>query len=523
MAASSMKVALQHVYRAILVRDGIGGLTDGQLLEMFLKKSDDAAFEALLRRHGPMVLEVCRRLLPNETDAEDAFQSTFLVFVRKASSVFPREMVANWLFGVARLTALKLKASVAKRSRRERQVSDMPEPESMPVKTDGELHSLIERELSRLPERYRAPLILCDLEGRTRKEAARQLGWPEGSLSSRLSRARAMLAKRLARYGLAESAGSVALCFEHGSTSPSVPAPLIVSTLEASKPLAAGHAAPAGLVSAKVAALTKKVLYTLLAGELKKSFSVLCLAGFIITGAGWSARSIMAGGKATVLQTEAISRTDASETIDLNSTEKAALSIDVSARDGSVLAHGSMVQSKKVNAEGNRIILYTEGSTRALFVDGKGTQLAKLATQEGEGMHTSTGPQKMYIASGPVQIDKTNADASGPGVVHLQSGSHRISATGTARSEAVNQLEFSAIDNRLFAVGTLRGTKFEADADRVFWDYDKKLLMLESKNESVVRMKRRPDKEWEALRASKVFLWLDNREISFKTEGSTRQ
>src|SRR5262249_13699749 len=146
---------------------------------------------ALVRRHATMVWGVCRRLL-NHHDAEDAFQATFLVLVRKAVNV-PRLSVANWLYGVARQTAVRLRATAAKRGRRETQVVTMPEPTGADVR-DHDLQAALGEELGRLPDHYRGVVVLCDLGGLTRKEAARQLGMPEGSVASRLARARAMLA-----------------------------------------------------------------------------------------------------------------------------------------------------------------------------------------------------------------------------------------------------------------------------------------------------------------------------------------
>src|SRR5262249_41380183 len=127
MATSRISGVLQHLRRAVLFQEG-ADLIDGQLLEDFISRHDEAALAALVRRHGPMVWGVCRRILRNHHDAEDAFQATFLVLVRKAASVLPTAMVANWLYGVARQTALKARATVATRERRERQVATMPEP-----------------------------------------------------------------------------------------------------------------------------------------------------------------------------------------------------------------------------------------------------------------------------------------------------------------------------------------------------------------------------------------------------------
>ena len=170
----------------------VGGLSDEQLLGRFVERQEGAVFEAIVRRHGPMVWGVCRRVLRDYHDAEDAFQATFLVLARRASAVMPREKLGNWLYGVAYQTAMKARVMRAKRRMREGQVSDMPEP--MPDDLRDAVAESIDRELSRLPEKYRIPVVLCDLEGRAHKEVANQLGWPVGTVSSRLSRARARLA-----------------------------------------------------------------------------------------------------------------------------------------------------------------------------------------------------------------------------------------------------------------------------------------------------------------------------------------
>jgi RNA polymerase sigma factor (sigma-70 family) len=184
-----------------LCRATCDGPTDAALLESYVGTADPDAFAALVRRHGPMVRGVCRRLLRDPHDADDAFQATFLVLVHKASSIAPRHAVGNWLYGVAYRTALKARADALRRRVKERQAAECrqdgrtapPEPDPAP---------LLYRELHRLPEKYRTVVVLCDLEGNTRKEAARELGWPEGTVAGRLVRARALLARRLMRYGL---------------------------------------------------------------------------------------------------------------------------------------------------------------------------------------------------------------------------------------------------------------------------------------------------------------------------------
>src|SRR5262245_43828045 len=158
-----------------------------------------------------MVWGVCRRVLRNYHDAEDAFQATFLVLIKKAASVVPREMVANWLYGVARQTALKARATTARSGARERQVIQIPEAAATDQELGDDLQRLLDQEFGGLPDIHRVAIVLCDLEGKTRKEAARQLGVPEGTLAARLARGRVMLAGRLARHGLAVSGGTLAV------------------------------------------------------------------------------------------------------------------------------------------------------------------------------------------------------------------------------------------------------------------------------------------------------------------------
>src|SRR6266567_7451478 len=157
MATSQLSEVIQHLRRAMLLRDG-AGLTDGQLLEDYLSRRDEAALAALVRRHGPMVWGVCRRVLCNHHDAEDAFQATFLVLVRKAASVVPREMVANWLYGVAHQAALQARRTTARRRAREKQMVHMPEPGGVDQELCSDLQPLLDQELSRLPEKHRATI-----------------------------------------------------------------------------------------------------------------------------------------------------------------------------------------------------------------------------------------------------------------------------------------------------------------------------------------------------------------------------
>jgi RNA polymerase sigma factor (sigma-70 family) len=284
MAISTMSSVLQHLRKAALLCDG-GGMTDSQLLECILARHEEGAFEALVRRHGPMVLGVCRRLLPNEHDAEDAFQATFLVLARKAASVEPPELVGNWLYGVAYRTALKARAAITRRRVMERQMKEMPELPTEPEEIWHDLRPLLDHELEHLPDKYRVPVVLCELEGRPRTEVARHLGLPEGTLSSRLATARKMLAQRLARRGLALSAGSLALVLSQNGVSACVPDALVGSTVKAATLFTAGPAT-AGVMSAKVATLTEGMLQALLTTRLQIAIVGLLALCVIGTGAG---------------------------------------------------------------------------------------------------------------------------------------------------------------------------------------------------------------------------------------------
>ena len=275
MATSQMSDVIQHLRRTVLLPDE-AGLTDGQLLNVFTSRREESALAVLVRRHGPMVWGVCRRVLRNDHDAEDAFQATFLVLVRKAASLASPDLLANWLYGVAHQTALKARATNGKRTARERKVAEMPEPAVTEQDRWGDLQPLLDQELSRLPEKYRVAIILCDLEGKTRKEAARQLGVPEGTLAARVARGRVMLAKRLTQRGVALSGGALAAILAQNVASAGVPVSVVSSAIKAASLFAAGQAA--GVISVKVTALTEGVVKAMFVTKIKSVTAVLLLA-----------------------------------------------------------------------------------------------------------------------------------------------------------------------------------------------------------------------------------------------------
>jgi RNA polymerase sigma factor (sigma-70 family) len=217
-------------------------------LDRFVTRSDEAAFTALVRRHGPMVLRLCLRVLQNEPDAEDAFQATFLALGRKAASLRPAESLGGWLYSVAYRIAQKARVAAGRRRKHEGRATDRPVADPLARLTLQEAHDLLDRELARMPEKFRAPLVLCYLEGLARDEAAQQLGWSPSTLKSRLEQARERLRLRLATRGLALSGILVASLFQEGAASAAVPPALLDATVRVTT--------AAGAISPHVAALS---------------------------------------------------------------------------------------------------------------------------------------------------------------------------------------------------------------------------------------------------------------------------
>jgi RNA polymerase sigma factor (sigma-70 family) len=282
MAINPMRQVLRHLRRSALQRPA-DSPTDGQLLTLFAERRDESAFAALVQRHAPMVWGVCRRVLGDDHEAEDAFQATFLVLVRKAASVLPRERVANWLYGVAHMTAQRARSLNVRRRAREKQVIAMPEPEARPADCWDDLRPLLDAELARLPDKYRVTVVLCDLEERTIKEAARQLGWPPGTVAGRLARARTMLARRLKQHGLALSGGALAALLSE-LTAPA-PAAVVSSTIKVALLSAAGRTA-FGVIPAHAAALTEGVLQSMMLTKLKTIAAILVVTAASLTVLG---------------------------------------------------------------------------------------------------------------------------------------------------------------------------------------------------------------------------------------------
>jgi RNA polymerase sigma factor (sigma-70 family) len=292
MAKSQINRVLDHLRQAVL--DG-EDLSDGQLLEYFVSGREEVAFEALVRRHGPMVLSVCRRVVGHAQDAEDAFQATFLVLARKAAAIWPRERVGFWLYGVAYRIALKARAAGLRRQAKEKPMVEAPEPQTPAPEPGSEWLVVLDRELHGLPAKYRVPIVLCDLQGKTQQDAARQLGWRAGTLSGRLSRARALLGQRLSRRGYPVSIATVTTVLSAQAASAGVPAALVGPTAKAAGFLTIHQAVTAGAISASVAALTEGVLTTMMWSKMKAG--LICAVALAVVAAGLGRSLSSASGK----------------------------------------------------------------------------------------------------------------------------------------------------------------------------------------------------------------------------------
>jgi len=269
--------------------------SDGQLLERFLAQRDQTAFATLVERHSAMVLSVCRRLLRDPHEAEDAFQATFLVLVRKARSIVCRESVGSWLYGVAYRLALRSRTLAERRQKQDSEVEDVPAPDTRPAGAWHELRPVLDEEINRLPEKYRQPVVLCYFEGKPYEEAARLLGWPAGTVSGRLARARDILRRRLTRRGvvLASSLPATLLADQR------VSAELLATTVRAAFHYAAGPEAAAGSVPASAAALAEGLIHSMSVHKLK--LGAVVLAALLMLGAGIAVFSLRAhAGKAPV-------------------------------------------------------------------------------------------------------------------------------------------------------------------------------------------------------------------------------
>jgi RNA polymerase sigma factor (sigma-70 family) len=280
--ASRLPQVLLRQIRQLVGAPATSPVSDRQLLERFATRHEEAAFQALVQRHGTMVLGVGRRVLGDAHAAEDIFQATFLVLARKASSMGWQESVGPWLYGVAYRLAVRTRADLRGQRAHESRVVVRRPPEPEEEVARHEQMRILDEEVQRLPERYRAPVVLCYLEGRTSTEAAQQLGWSLGTTKGRLARARALLRSRLTRRGVVPAVVGVGAVLGQPTVTGAVPASLVGSTARIAGLLAAEGSVAAGGVAAPVAHLTEGMLHALFLSQVK--VVALVLVGVVLVG-----------------------------------------------------------------------------------------------------------------------------------------------------------------------------------------------------------------------------------------------
>jgi RNA polymerase sigma factor (sigma-70 family) len=269
-----------------------GEASDAELIEQFSARRHQAAFSALVDRYGPLVWSVCRHVLRQEQDVEDAFQATFLVLAQKAGSIRKREAVASWLHGVAYRVAIAARRDAARRRVREQKCRQPASETPVPEAALQELQAILDEEVGRLPEKYRAPFVLCCLDGKSTAEAAGLLSWKVGTVSGRLSRARQMLRRRLTRRGLALSTALCAIAVSRGAAASCVPAGLARNTARIALTSLQGSAAA---VPSSVAALVRGVHRTMQLAYVRNVGTALLAVAVSLAGVGLLTRAALAG------------------------------------------------------------------------------------------------------------------------------------------------------------------------------------------------------------------------------------
>jgi RNA polymerase sigma factor (sigma-70 family) len=478
MATRQATDVLRHI-RGLASGGGLARLADRELLARFTDQRDQAAFEALVRRHGPMVLRVCRSVLRDEHAADDAFQATFLVLARKAGSLRRRELLAGWLHGVAHRVAARARVEAARRLDREAHAEPRTGPDPAAELSTRELCAALEEEMGRLPEKYRAPFYLCHVEGRTRDQAAGQLGCSVRTLQRLLERGRSLLQTRLERRGVTLAAALLAVPLGQG-TAPAVPAALLAATLAACLPATTGVAVPPG-----PAALADEILRRSPPARIKL-LAVLALAA-VTTGAALLARPAPAPPKSLPATPPAPPKgVDRPARADLHGDPLPAGAL---LRLGSLrLRHGGPVAALAFSADQKSLVSGGWTDVARLWEVATGKELRRFAIPQPPG-----GRDRQVVSTLTLAPDgRTLAVGGTAGTVFLwETATGRLLRTLAAARQSVASLAFSADGKRLVSAAG----PSDRPAEIVVWDVaaGKELRRLKGQGKWVYAVAFSPD------------------------------
>ena len=465
---SGPRSTLLRQFRTLFESGTVAGLTDGQLLERFLTCRDEAgevAFAALVARHGPMVLGVCRRALADPNDAADAFQATFLVLVRKARSVRVDDSLGRWLYGVSRRVANRARTIAARRPRADVALERIEAASTDPDRF--ELASMLDEELARLPEAFRSAIVLCDLGGMTHEEAARDLLCPVGTIKSRLARGRKRLRERLERRGVAPSTMMLA---------PTVPASMADAAVRVSTMAMGPGATVAGVVPASVAVLTQEVLKAMIGFKLKLAAAVVVLSiGVVATGTGVFGQAKEGDGKSPTDAARQVAKDEARLEAEPASVEsKSAQKANELAIESFPKGHWATVKDLKLTYYDAVRGFYMYGQNYERLNDGKQILISPFAliwgSKDGKSRKTLTSDKAIIDFSQPFGVIKQEAGPSRVthsklfGDVRLRDGSLELRADDL-QGGFLSSIEFDGAPEPLKAAPT-------ANPGRRIWPKD---------------------------------------------------
>jgi RNA polymerase sigma factor (sigma-70 family) len=406
MATLQSGTLLRHIRKLALGNCAPPG-SDSQLLDAFLTHRDESAFAALMARHGPLVLRVCRRVLGQEQDAEDAFQATFLVLARHVGSIRKRQALGSWLYGVAYRTAMEAKRRAARRRKHEGRLQSLvrgrgPEAPAQRSPSWDDVQTVLDEEIQKLPERYRAAFVLCVLEGKSGPEAAAELGVKAGTVSSRLTRARQQLQQRLARREIKLAAVLAALAVGD-AVAQAVPAGLAEATLRAGLAVAAGEAGGA-LISTEVAALAAGMTRALFLTKVKIVLALFCAAAVLTAVGAWTHQALAARDNPPLAaQAEPPAKTETQKQAGGDAAETISATGRVLDPNGRPVAKAKLVAVQKVKGGPGSMAIANVGHT----------------TTDAEGRFTLQLPRKDFKADQQVAVVAT-AEGFGLAWVELQ-------------------------------------------------------------------------------------------------------